>query len=220
MEKIIFNQEEKKKIEDAMQFVINDILKLWYVVSDVTNELSINIYNNLDDSDYSLPTIILNSEGIKLTQYLCPEKDFWLYRNKSVEMKSKKRLGFWNKKVNDKSDEGHDIDYCLYYTFIKSYKYSSGKYSKSIRDKIIEKITEVCASKENTMGKVNDILKDYDKSASVEIYFNSQNQQKFEVSYEDGRCVGVINFNGNIMKIVTNGEINVVDRPSSIVKKK
>lgn len=219
MEKLIFSPEEKKKIEDAMQLVIKDMLKLWDTVSDVTDKLDVDIYRCLEGTGYSLPQIVMSADGIKLTQYLSPEKDLWLYKNQPVKAESKKKFGFLNRKDNRKSDDDV-INYCLYYTFVKAYKHSSKKYRMSIRDLIVEKISEVCTSKEDTMGKVNDILKDYDKSASVEVCFNSQNQQKIEVSSENGRCVGIINFNGNVIKIVTNGDINLVDRPSSVIKKK
>lgn len=216
MGKFIFNQEEKKKIEDAMQLVIKDMLKLWEVISDEIDGIKVELYANLVGTGYSLPSLLFSRDGIKLEQYIQPEKDLWLYRSEMKQKNSKKKFGFLYKKETEKKD----IDYILYYTFVKNYKSSNKKFESPIRDRIVREVEYVCKSREDLRQKVNDVLKDYDKSASVEVCFNSQNQQKLEVKYEDGRCVGLINFNGNTIKIVTNGDIKLFDKPVGVVKKK
>ena len=74
-----------------------------------------------------------------------------------------------------------------------------------------EKIEEVTSKEEVKSLKEYEMLAEkYSKESRVEITLpDTMNQHSIEISKEDGRTVGKINFGSGLIKIITKGSITV-----------
>lgn len=214
MERLIFSKEEKEKILIGMELVLQDIEKLWDRVKSATTEIYVYTYEH--ESRYGISIrdnkLLISDEGIRLVDdYVIGSepKIKWLKRFKE-EPKEEKKIIF---KPFAKKEEKEPIDYNLYYNFVKNYK-------EFTRTRLLREINIRLAKKEEGMSLVDDVQKEYDKNASIELIFQTQNRQEIEVTSEEGRTVGTLRFGGNVIKIVTNGDIVLKDKPTKQVKNK
>lgn len=214
MEKLRFSDDEKIKILNGMELVLQDIEKLWDRVKSATTEIYVYTYEH--ESRYGIGIrdnkLYISDEGIRLVDdYVIGSepKIKWLKRFKEEPVDKKVPIF----KPFSKKEKSEEIDYNLYYNFVKNYK-------EFTRVRLLREIDKRLEQKEEGMALVDDVQKEYDKSASIELIFQTQNRQEIEVTSEDGKTVGTLKFGGNIIKIVTNGDIVVKDKPTKQVKKK
>ena len=208
MTNLRFTQEEKENILEALELVLQDIEKLWEKVKSTTPEISVYIFSyettyglGLDDKK-----LIINDQGIKLVDDRFigqPSKETWLRKKEDLP---KKRTLF------QKKEKEPEIDLNLYYDFVRNYK-------SYTRQKLIETINKKIESKNKGLINIDDVSKEYSKTASIELMFQTQNQIPIEVTREEGQTIGILRFGNNTIKLVTNGEIILKDNNKAPQKK-
>jgi len=103
------------------------------------------------------------------------------------------------------------------FNFLKNYD--------SIKEMAIDTCRKSAEIKNEGMDVVDRLSEKFKNEASVEINFpETMNQHEIEVSEVDGKKVGVINFGNQTIRIITNGDIVLVNKDECIdnppVKKK
>ncbi len=209
MSNLRFTQEEKDNILEALELVLLDIEKLWERVKNTTPEISVYIFAY--ETSYGLglddKKLIINDQGIKLVDDRVigqPPKEIWLKKKEDVPKK---------RKLFQKKEKEPEIDLNLYYDFVRNYK-------NYTRQKLIETINKKIESKNEGLINIDDISKEYSKTASIELTFQTQNQIPIEVTKENGQTIGILRFGNNVIKLVTNGEIVLKDNNTTPQKKK
>jgi len=104
--------------------------------------------------------------------------------------------------------------------FIRNYSY--------IREKVISGIENLKTQAEsikkvheNEMKKINEIGQLYHGVSDVEIDLpQTTNQQQIEVTEENRKKIGTINFGHQTIRIITDGDIVVVNKDAEKVKRK
>ena len=206
MKNFRFSEEEKKIILEGFELVIMDIEKLWDKAKTATDEVYTYIFEYEDFYGFDDQKLVINNEGIKLLDDRVigqPKKDIWLKRNLEPPKK---------RKLFQKKEEKPEIDYNLYYNLIRNYK-------KYTRPKLINIIESTLNSKKHGLSLVDDIEKEYSKTASIELIFQTQNPIPIEVTKENAQTIGTLRFGGNIIKLVTNGDI-VMKEPDKAQQKR
>lgn len=208
MTNLRFTQEEKENILEALELVLQDIEKLWEKVKSTTPEISVYILGyeityglGLDDKK-----LIINDQGIKLVDDRVigqPPKETWLRKKEDLPKK---------RKLFQKKEKEPEIDLNLYYDFVRNYK-------SYTRKKLIETINKKIESKNEGLINIDDVSKEYSKTASIELMFQTQNQIPIEVTREEGQTIGILRFGNNTIKLVTNGEIILKDNNKAPQKK-
>ena len=207
MKKFRFSKEEKQIILEAYELVIIDIEKLWDKAKTATDEIFTYIFQYEDFYGFEDLKLVINDDGIKLVDDRAigqPKEEIWLKRNNETPKK---------RKLFSKKEEQKEIDYNLYYNLIRNYK-------KYTRPKLINIIESQLKSKHNGLNLANDVDKEYSKTASIELMFQTQNQIPIEITKENNKTVGLLRFGGNVIKLVTNGNIVMKEPEKSIQKRK
>lgn len=195
MGKMLFTKEEKKDIEKSLGFVLDDIREMWKL-SQVDE-----IYLNMGIA-FSAPVNLLINES-KVTLY------YSAWDGTSCYCKLERKGLRGNNRIPS--------DYEVAFTFLK-------KYDDVIRPLIEGKIKETLTKKGLGLEALEAIKKHYDKEASIDIELPpTNNQHTIEITQEDGKNVGIINFGDRTIKIITNGDIVLLDRrkePEKVKKMK
>jgi len=202
MMNIKFTEEEKQKLEKSMQLIIKDINTIWDMVKESTTILTGYIHSDsyFREDHYQ---IIIDNQGIRLHDWkLWDEITIWLARNDQPKEDKKNIFERFRKK--EKEDENTSIDYNLCYFIVVNYK-------KEIKPALLKSASEIRKNKQEGVTLIDDVQKEYDKYASIELMLSTQNQQKIYLTEEEGRTVGTIKIGENIIKIVTNGDIVLKD---------
>ena len=208
MTNLRFTQEEKENILEALELVLQDIERLWEKVKSTIPEINVYIFSyettyglGLDDKK-----LIINDQGIKLVDDRVigqPSKETWLRKKEDLPKK---------RKLFQKKEKKPEIDFNLYYDFVRNYK-------SYTRQKLIETINKKIESKNKGLINIDDVSKEYSKTASIELMFQTQNQIPIEVTREEGQTIGILRFGNNTIKLVTNGEIILKDNNKAPQKK-
>jgi len=91
---------------------------------------------------------------------------------------------------------------------------------ESIRSKLKSEIEKSTSEKETFFHKLAQINKKYTKEAEIEIDLPpSQNVHEIEIIEEEGKNIGIINFGNRTIKIITDGDIVLVNRKKSKLQK-
>ena len=100
--------------------------------------------------------------------------------------------------------------------FTKKRKYDYGvidiflKEFEQLKPKVEERIKAGKLEKSKSLNEYEMIAEKYSKESRVEITLpDTMNQHSIEISKEDGRTVGKINFGSGLIKIITRGSIEV-----------
>jgi len=192
MEEIKLSKEQRQEIKKTLSHVLKDIQEL-YNMSNM-KKIKIDLYRVWD----------IEHAGF----YLEMEKKSFLI---------KQIYDFALTKTVANLDNRSDIlrtnsDYWYLLNFLNSYE--------KIREKIISEIerdnrkkARFQDSKTSMLKKLEELNKRYDKEATIDIELPpTVNQHQIEVTRVDGNNVGVINFGERTIKIVTNGDIVLVDK--------
>lgn len=90
-----------------------------------------------------------------------------------------------------------------------------------IRPGIEHKAMTQSKNKENAIKKIKKLKDMYQRDTTIEIEFNSTNNKRtIELSSEDGKKIGEIRFGNETIRIITNSEIEVVNKPQEMTKTK
>ena len=98
-----------------------------------------------------------------------------------------------------------DINQDLMFEFIKRYEY--------IRENLIKRLSSGDSIKKETDDLFSKLKEQFNKSSTIEIDFgNPNNLQTIEINEEEGKKIGTINFGSQTIKIITKGEITLVNK--------
>lgn len=90
-----------------------------------------------------------------------------------------------------------------------------------IRPGIEHKAMAQSKNKENAIKKIKKLKDMYQRDTTIEIEFNSTNNKRtIELSSEDGKKIGEIRLGNETIRIITNSEIEVVNKPQEMTKTK
>lgn len=112
-------------------------------------------------------------------------------------------------------------NYEIALVFIKCYE--------KIREILIDRLESDTKTKQGFFEAIDKVNKKYNKDAEIEIDFpETLNKHSIEVQEAKGKKIGVINFGDRTIKIITTGDIVLIDKeeikekqePSSKTKKK
>lgn len=193
-----YTKEEKKKIKETIKVIAKDLRALW------------NLYP-YEEVKINLPFQISGYAG-----------DWCLVMDeKNIKIKSKVTSHYTNLEkgftVGDYDDDA--ITARLY--FIEAYE--------KVRAEVDE-IQQFRAQKHHeSLNKMDEIQNKYSEKSkkeakklesTVQIDFNSQNAHEIEITEENGSKIGIIKFGKQTIKLITEGDIIVIDKTKTSSKTK
>lgn len=184
MGNIIFTKEEKEQIKKSLNLVLDDIRELWSVAE--TDKIYIEIGKYIQsDSQYYL---YITNNKISI-HYPC-----WDTTTKyNLETRAAKLVN------------RIPSDYELALSFIQNYE--------TIRGVLLKEIKKGLKKKNLGFSAIEEINKKYNKDAEIEIDFpETINKHSIVVQEENGKKIGIINFGDRTIKIVTTGDIVLIDK--------
>ncbi len=106
-----------------------------------------------------------------------------------------------------------EINQDIMFNFIKSYE--------DIRNRLIKRLSSSEAIKKDTDLLFARLKEQFNKTSTVEIDLgDTNNRQSIEITEEDGKKIGTINFGLQTIKIITKGEITLVNKEEKAKTKK
>lgn len=222
MEKLSFTKEEQKYIDETLNIVLDDIDEL-YKLSQQKNifikfwleggkeyMLSINdryiALINLDRSPSSKWEKSFASYNANLSYPGNYQLQETIYYKKGIKRETVKYMD----RLKIKDEEANDI-----IRFLAKYD--------SIRTKIIAELQASHSEKETLLDALHKLRTKYSGEVYVDFGLSrSQNIQTLEVTEENGKTVGTIDFGSRIVKIITEGDIVLkkIERAKDKVKQK
>lgn len=191
-----FTKGEKKKIEDTMQYIVEDMYDLWKKAQVQSFSFRVR-FKGLGDAGSD---ICIDKNGVSLMTYRYKQIESWL-EYETIIVKDKKC--FLGKMIKSKlivPSKNHN----LYSALIENYGV--------IRKGLLEKSNSGVSDKQKCLDSIDEWYNRFRKEAIIEFDSPFQNQQKIEVREEKGKKVGVLDFGDKIIKIVTNGDIVLVNK--------
>jgi len=86
-------------------------------------------------------------------------------------------------------------------------------YYENLREKIVEEVEKRCKRNNLNIDKIDNFLKNKNEEVDVEIDLPpSQNQHQMEIREVEGRTVGTLDFGGRTIRIITDGDLVLVDK--------
>ena len=181
-----------------MQYIVEDIYKLFAMSNTQNITISTNYLNRDDESK-----IFINDKGIYLITY---RKDFAFppilvgYGSCDYELRKNETITLGKKTLS--SIKSCHIDYELCSSIIENYE--------TIRDELLQKVNASSNNKDNKMKIINDWYNSFKKEAFIEkSYPKTNNIHEIEVIEDDGKTIGIINFGDKAIKIITTGDITL-----------
>lgn len=172
-----FTEEEKIEIKKTMGIITDDIRELWKASQVEEVRRSIHFKWN----DLCCWDIVINDKEIYLDERVC-DKRIWIESTNIFGIKKR------------------PINYAIAFQIIKNYQ--------QLRGGIEAEIISASKDKSSTIHQLQEIQRLYTKDATIELEFPaSNNQHEVEISREDGKTVGTINFGNRLIRIITDGDI-------------
>ncbi len=188
MGNIIFSKEEKEKIKKSLGYVLDDIRELWKTAE--TDKIYLEIGRYIDSNTQYYLYITNNKISIHRPNWDTTTK----YNLETKAAKLVNRI---------------PSDYELTLTFIEHYE--------EIRTVLIKEIKKGLRKKGLGFSAIEEINQKYNKDAEIEIDFpETNNKHTIEVQEENGKKVGIINFGSRTIKIITTGDIVLIDKTKAI----
>ena len=185
MGKIVLSKEERKKIAKSLSFVLDDIREMWKdaETDEIRFDLELGI-NCLFGFD-----LVINDNKISI------EKNGFDY---TIRCYLERKLFGRVKRI--------PTDYNCALEFLKNYE-------TRIKPRIASAVNKSIKDKKSGFDELKEIDQKYDKEAVIEVDLPpSTNQHIIEVTGVGDKKVGVINFGDRTIKIITNGEIVLVNK--------
>lgn len=190
MAKLRFTKEEQQQIKQSLNTVLDDIRELWKTTPLERIEMTVDEEMSYHDVYY----LIITDELIYLTDII---------HDDTYYLEEKKKIG--------RVKRSNDIN--LAFAFVKNYE--------EIRKKIEKKLRSNNEYKKQGLKTIEEVNRHYVREATIELDLpQTNNQHKIEVTEEDGRTVGKIDFGNRTIKIITDGDIVLVNRQAVKVKSK
>lgn len=199
MEKV-YSKEETEVFKNALINVLDDLEDLWNIGVLDKIEVPVRLHGIIDvDKDYTYNNwrFIMDKTGFSIFQgdNYSWNRYWFAKRNKFGKLKKFNTIG------------EQDI------IFLKEYD--------EIRAKVVTKINKALEEKQGNLQVAEILRKKYDKEATVELDLpTSLNTHEIEIEKKDGQTIGTINFGNRTIKIVTTGNIVLVNKESEKVKRK
>lgn len=89
---------------------------------------------------------------------------------------------------------------------------------ETIREKVLQIVADDLNQKKANLDLASQISRKFESIVEIDVP-KSQNVHEIEVSEEDGKKIGVINFGAQTVKIITEGDIVLVNKDRGIKKK-
>ena len=82
-----------------------------------------------------------------------------------------------------------------------------------IRNRVIDKINQALKEKEGTISKAQTLIDKYNQTATIDITLpDTNNKQAIEVTEENGKKIGTLNFGNMLLKIITSADIEFINK--------
>lgn len=189
MTKISFTKDEKKEIISSLRVITKDLRELWKLSQ--TEEIEITLpyeVQSYRDCYY----LRMDDKRIEITDIIHDDR-------------------YLLEKVNSFGQSILTTDIRLAFEICKSYE--------KIRREVESEIKKGLEIKKYGLEELNRVKRRYIQESEVEVTLpKTMNQQELVLTSEDGRNVGILDFGNSIVKIVTDGEIKVVNHHESKVK--
>lgn len=188
-----YTLEEQKTINKGLDTILKDLELIWESAGKEDIEISIRL-KGIKKENVKYPTsgwqFFLTKDGFYINNKLIENKIYFTTIDETGKMKTIYGM------------------YELTTIFIKEYP--------KLRERIINKITKIKEEKNKTLEKIANIQKLYSNTSDIEIDFaQTQNRHKIEVTEENGKKIGTINFGSQSIRIITEGNIILVDKKES-----
>ena len=181
----VFTKEEEQYISETLNIILDDFEKIAGLLEIPYHCIEIE---NLT-LQFNPKNISLNSKRRSYSCYLSEVKD--KKTTYSSETTKSKRKSF----ENFEKSEQQDIVF-----FLANYE--------KFRSIAIEKVKEVAQNKKSLFEQLQAIRNKYSTEISVDFgTVATQNIKTLEVTTENGRNVGTIDFGNRIVKVISNGDI-------------
>ena len=179
-----FNKEELGYLKDTLRLVLEDINEIYE-----TSELEIISIDFLTHSEQERWKLITSDHKLTL------KKDDQFLAEFCRIKPTKKNKGRY-----EYNYQWTNFGYNVILRFLASYK--------DIRKMLLETAQNGLNSKETLMDELRKLRTNFTKEVYVDFGTNNtQNQHALEVTEQDGKSVGTINFGQKTVKIITDGEI-------------
>lgn len=199
--KKIYTKEEQEKISKTMQYIVEDMFKLYDAAT--TDILNLDVSRHITLS--GVYNLIITKSSIKLIEYEEIYDEFGYAGDKRIKAYN---LGSrTNKKV-----KSQNLKTELAISFIESYEI--------IRKKLYEMSKTNNDYKEKIMANVDEWYNRFEQEARIEFELpKTNNQYSVEVREENGQTIGTFHFGDKTINIITRGEFNFIDKRTKEIKK-
>lgn len=184
MQEYNFTTEEISYLMDTLQLVLADINAIYEMsgLSQLTVGIDIPKYEGQLKLSAYKNYIEIGKETYTIARFSCPKLNL---KNKNHYINSYD----WNKEV-----------YNIMFRFLAGYK--------DIRKQLVEKAQNSLGTKESLMDEIKRLRTNFTSEVFVDFgTTSSMNQHKLEVTEEDGKKIGTIDFGQKTIKVITAGEI-------------
>ena len=191
MYKIGYTHEEELRIRLAVIDVVRDLEELWNIGALEKIEIPVNLKGIEKLDDLKDPSCVNDWNFVM-------DNDSIFIENDGNKLVFAQRFSTCEK-MSIMQTSGGDV------LFLKEYP--------KIREKIVESINKAVDEKKESLSVVGNIRRYCNRDAIIEIDMPpTNNQHKIEITKEDGRNVGVIDFGNRTIKIISDGDIVLVNR--------
>lgn len=216
MEELTFSKQELMDIKKTLDIVLDDINKL-YNASNLKNMYVKFTASKEKEQDWTLLVdkniIIFQADTRNGSEDIRWAKKTYRLEWKETETIKRGPLRKEEKLTTKRStlssvQEQNDV-----LNFLSKYE--------DIRKKIVNKASQKSTTKDKCLTELEKIRANYSQEVLVDFGLSeSQNINTLEVVEEEGRKVGTINFGNKTIKIITAGDIVLVEREKPKQKKK
>lgn len=199
MDNLKYSKEEIKELEKALSTIIDDLENLWKLGA--LDKISVLAF---------LPGISACYEDVNKSSYwkfIIDEKGIYLSQNNNQHTYTFAKRTRFGKLIKYLTINEQDI------VFINEYP--------DLRKSIVSEIETAQIKKDRNIESARFVTELCKKEAQIEIDLpDSMNKHQIEVQEEDGRKIGILNFGNISLKIITRGNIELVQKEREKQKRK
>lgn len=194
-----YTKEEQNKILSTMQYMVEDMFKIYDQTN--TKQLAVRLDKCLGISDVS--ELVIAKTSIKLITYVETFIDDYLGDYFFGGYKKDKTYILGTRTFS--KPKANKIDFDTLSDFIKHYD--------EIRDYLYDESKEKLSKKESSTKGVDQWYDRFKRETTVEFELPATNNQyQVEVTSENGKTIGTFYFGDKTINIITNGEMNFIDK--------
>lgn len=194
-----YTKEEKKKIYETMDHIVEDIFKIYDQTSD--KQLGVRTDEHSDISPASL--LVVTKTSIKLITYKEDYSDDF-YDGFFFTGYKKDKTYILGTRTSSKT-KSNKINLDILIDFIGHYN--------EIRDLLYDESKDCNRKKNASLEGIEEWYDRFKKETTVEFELPpTNNQYRVEVTSENGKTIGTFYFGDKTINIITNGEMNFIDK--------